>query len=385
MGMNWPGVHDQAEDLQHAVPDPVVERMGEMLGRPEVNRHSDGIPGAEHDPAARRAGAADMRSSMSVCVSCVTDQDLGLVRFIEEHALKPGHLIEFEARHSIADHVRVKGKDDRRITIGMPAASKLLAPIALAFFVLFLSAVGALAQTTDDKFKIADNSFLVEEAFNQEAKIFQNIFTFIRSRSGEWNSTFTQEWPLGGMTHQFSFTIPVASLEGRRGLGDTLINYRYQLWTETDRRPAFAPRLSVVLPTESTTKFLGSGTTGLQVNLPFSKQASDVYFHLNGGFTWMPDSNGASEAFEPVIAGSAIWRAAPMFHPMLEVVGIHSKSAKVGTGREHEITVSPGARWGWNFGDKQLIVGAAVPIAFASGDSSRAFFVYASYELPFSR
>ena len=40
-----------------------------------------------------------------------------------------------------------------------------------------------------------DNSFLVEEAFNQEAGVFQNIFGAAR-RNGHWGATFTQEWPV---------------------------------------------------------------------------------------------------------------------------------------------------------------------------------------------
>jgi DtxR family Mn-dependent transcriptional regulator len=386
MGMSWAEVHEEAEHLEHAVSDRLVERMDEMLGRPEVDPHGDPIPGPEGTIHLR-----DLQTLLScpintpVRVSRVTDQDPGFLRFIEDHALKPGQLIEVEARDPIADNVRVKGKDDRRITIGMRAASKVLVQVAAAILWVVIACGPALAQNqTPDKFEIVDNSFLVEEAFNQEAGIFQNIFTFMRSRGGDWNSTFTQEWPLGGMTHQLSFTIPIASLDGGRGLSDALINYRYQLWEETSSRPAFSPRLSVILPTGSTGKRLGTGTTGLQVNLPFSKQARDVYFHWNAGFTWTPATNLARTSFAPALAGSTIWRAAPMFNPMLEFVAFFPED-DVGRGHDRQLTLSPGARWGWNFGDKQLIFGAALPITFASGDATHAILAYASYELPFSK
>jgi hypothetical protein len=45
------------------------------------------------------------------------------------------------------------------------------------------------------KFEITDNSFLVEEAFNQDRGIFQNIFSWARDDSGNWNASFTQECP----------------------------------------------------------------------------------------------------------------------------------------------------------------------------------------------
>ena len=79
------------------------------------------------------------------------------------------------------------------------------------------------------KFEITDNSFLVEEAFNQERGIFQNIATWTRGDEGHWDASFTQEWPAPGMTHQLSYSVPFAGVGGHRGLGDVMINYRYQL------------------------------------------------------------------------------------------------------------------------------------------------------------
>ena len=47
MGMSWADVHDDAEHLEHAVSDRLIERIDEMLGRPEVDPHGDPIPGPE--------------------------------------------------------------------------------------------------------------------------------------------------------------------------------------------------------------------------------------------------------------------------------------------------------------------------------------------------
>ena len=48
------------------------------------------------------------------------------LRFIENHHLKPGESIEVEDRDAASDSVRVRGRDDQRVTIGTRAASKLL-------------------------------------------------------------------------------------------------------------------------------------------------------------------------------------------------------------------------------------------------------------------
>ena len=61
MGMRWDEVHDDAEHLEHAVSDRLIERMDEMLGHPETDPHGDPIPGPEgHDPRAPTRDAAQL-------------------------------------------------------------------------------------------------------------------------------------------------------------------------------------------------------------------------------------------------------------------------------------------------------------------------------------
>ena len=58
---------------------------------------------------------------------------------------------------------------------------------------------------------IQDNSFLLEEAYNQEAGVVQHISSFTRFwDSKSWAYTFTQEWPIPSLPrHQLSFTATV--------------------------------------------------------------------------------------------------------------------------------------------------------------------------------
>ena len=44
MGMDWSAVHQEAEVLEHAVSDRLIDRMDEMLGSPSVDPHGDPIP-----------------------------------------------------------------------------------------------------------------------------------------------------------------------------------------------------------------------------------------------------------------------------------------------------------------------------------------------------
>ncbi len=47
LGMNWSEVHDEAERLEHAVSERLIDRIDDMLGRPSVDPHGDPIPGPE--------------------------------------------------------------------------------------------------------------------------------------------------------------------------------------------------------------------------------------------------------------------------------------------------------------------------------------------------
>jgi DtxR family Mn-dependent transcriptional regulator len=386
MGFNWDEVHDDAEQLEHVVSDRLIERMDDMLGHPEVDPHGDPIPDPQGTIKPQNAQSLmTCPLNTRVTVTRVVDQDRLFLRFIESHHLKPGESIEVEARDAAADSVRVRGKNEQRITIGTRAASKLLVQIGGAMVLLAATALPVAAQARP--FEIADNSFLVEEAFNQEAGVFQNIFSLRVLGEEQWEASFTQEWPMFGQTHQLSYTVPYADLPGASGFGDVLLNYRWQATMEREGMPAISPRLSLILPSGSAGDGLGNGGPGWQVNLPVSKQVGDVYIHANAGFTHMPAAEIGDveyDLFTPHVALSGIWRLRPMFHLMLE--GVVEWEAAVEDSRRRRdgvATLAPGFRTGWNAGDAQTIVGFAVPVAFSRGEADFGVFGYFSYELPF--
>ena len=386
MGYSWDEVHDEAEQLEHVVSERLIGRMDEMLGRPEVDPHGDPIPDPEGVVKPQEAQTLlTCPLHTRVTVTRVIDQDKVFLRFIENHNLKPGELIEVENRDAASDSVSVRGKGDHRITIGTRAASKLLVQVARAMFLVLALALPAAAQPTP--FEILDNSFLVEEAFNQEPGIFQNIFNVRVAEEGGWETTFTQEWPVFSQTHQFSFTLPFASADGASGVGDLLINYRWQALMETATRPAFSPRVSLILATGSESDGFGNGGAGWQVNLPVSKQFGNTYLHWNAGFTHLPSATGPvreHNLLTPHAAVSGIWRVRPMLNLMLESVVEWEESIDGATERRDTIfTLSPGFRTGWNAGDAQTIFGLAMPVAFGGDATDVGVFAYFSYELPF--
>ena len=130
LGMRWDEVHEDAEQLEHVVSERLIERIDELLGHPEVDPHGDPIPSREGEIVTRHHETLlTCPLNTLVTVTRVTDQDAAFLRFIESHDLKPGQAIEVEARDEVSDSVRLKGKDDQRITIGTRAASKLLVAV----------------------------------------------------------------------------------------------------------------------------------------------------------------------------------------------------------------------------------------------------------------
>ena len=248
---------------------------------------------------------------------------------------------------------------------------------------------------------IQDNSFLIEEAYNQEQGVVQHISN-LREDAGDWFFAFTQEWPIFSQDHQFSYTIPYSWIGSgtaaeqtitdlivdfdaggatEQGFGDIMLNYRWQALYEKQYQPAFAPRLSLILPTGDRDKDLGNESFGYQINLPVSKIVSDrVTMHGNAGLTSYVDvENQQPTSFN--LGGSVIYAVTRDFNLMLETLGEWNQSVEEGEiVEEFTYTISPGFRYALNFPDAQLVLGLAAPCSFSEGAQEYGAFLYLSYE-----
>jgi hypothetical protein len=244
--------------------------------------------------------------------------------------------------------------------------------------------------------QIQDNSFLIEEAYNQTPGVVQTIQTFSRIYgSGDWAYTLTQEWPVPKETHQLSVTIPVQGVTsdaGRaQGLGDVALNYRYQLVGNGDAKVAVSPRLTLVLPSGDRKRSLGAGGLGIQASLPVSVVLSDHFVtHWNAGATFTPaatDVSGETAGLTTWNAGqSVVWLAHPSFNLLLETVvnSVQAFADGGGTERHTDVLISPGARYAFNLPDDlQIVVGLAAPIGIGANRGQRSLLLYFSVELPF--
>lgn len=267
----------------------------------------------------------------------------------------------------------------------------------------FLTAVGRAAEVPPPKPPIEgieDNSFLVEEAYNQDPGVVQHIFNAVYSRDPNrrgWTFNFTQEWPLYGLEHQISYSIPSYLLreEGERvhGVGDILINYRYQALEEGERVPAFAPRFSLILPTGNRRNGTGNGVVGYQWMLPFSKKFPPRFAaHADLGLTYLPgvrgplDSGGLSSKHSLVsynLAASGIFAMTSRIHAMLEWVGTFEENLN-GRGRPRRdfvSMISPGVRTAVvDEEELQIVTGVGLPIGVTKPADNFGVFLYFSIE-----
>src|SRR6267378_1260129 len=83
LGLDWSEVHPEAEELEHAISDKVLERIDTLLGHPSVDPHGDPIPSAQGQVATgRHTSLADSPTGRPLRVARVIDQDPGFLQFV---------------------------------------------------------------------------------------------------------------------------------------------------------------------------------------------------------------------------------------------------------------------------------------------------------------
>ena len=238
---------------------------------------------------------------------------------------------------------------------------------------------------------IADNSFLVEEAYNQEAGVVQHVGTFRRAPDAAWTFSFTQEWPAPSQRHQLSYTLPLLSArDAGTGIGDVALNYRYQLLGRDEEAVWFAPRLSALVPTGQSRSGRGAGGPGLQVNLPLSVAllpALVTHWNLGTTIAKARSSTGATGTTRSInAAASAILLATPTLNLMLESVWEQTESLLENGSvvRERRTLLVPGVRGALNLtSGMQIVPGIGLPIGVGATRGDPELFLYLSVEHAF--
>jgi DtxR family Mn-dependent transcriptional regulator len=131
--LDWTVVHDEADTLEHAISDRVLERIDALLGHPTTDPHGDPIPTAKghlHEP--RRINLAECPIDLPQHVARVLDQDPEFLQFVERNGLMPGSIVTVVKREPAAEAVRIRVGRREEVSLGMAAAAKILVESAAA-------------------------------------------------------------------------------------------------------------------------------------------------------------------------------------------------------------------------------------------------------------
>ena len=108
LGYEWDRVHDEAERLEHAARDELIERLAKLLGDPARDPHGAAIPSAEGEiDLAAHPVLADLPVGQPMRVLEVTTGDADHLRYLGSLDLYPGALVEVTDRAPFAGPVSV--------------------------------------------------------------------------------------------------------------------------------------------------------------------------------------------------------------------------------------------------------------------------------------
>ena len=125
LSLTWDEVHEEAEHMEHAVSDRLVDRIDVYLGYPQVDPHGDPIPRADGSldtPASRTL--AECHAGYQFRLARVVDQSPEFLRFLTESGLTLGTLGSVLANRVEAGIVTVL-VDGQQTSLGREAAEKI--------------------------------------------------------------------------------------------------------------------------------------------------------------------------------------------------------------------------------------------------------------------
>lgn len=128
LNLTWDQVHDESENMEHAVSDELIERIDEFLGRPETDPHGDPIPSADGQMRGENSDIvplAQLPAGTPFRIARVTNQSSEFLRFLAESGLTPqaaGRVLRRNGEAGLMTLETAHGD----ISLGLPAAEQVL-------------------------------------------------------------------------------------------------------------------------------------------------------------------------------------------------------------------------------------------------------------------
>jgi DtxR family Mn-dependent transcriptional regulator len=126
LGYSWDTVHAEAERLEHAVSDTLVERMAAALGHPSFDPHGDPIPTSDGSIAELDCiPLSDIPVGRTVELRRVDESEPERLRYIASLGLRPGAVVMVTDRQPFGGPLTVESNGERLI-IGRELGQVLL-------------------------------------------------------------------------------------------------------------------------------------------------------------------------------------------------------------------------------------------------------------------
>lgn len=231
--------------------------------------------------------------------------------------------------------------------------------------------------------RVEDNSFLLEEAYNQnpgEIQLIQRYQTFQHERP-EYGVEI--EAPITDNTHQFSLAI------GRQeNLSDLEVGYRFQAINVEGKM--LTEGLRIILPTGSLRNESDHGVVGYEwlqsATVVFNEKISN---HWNLGVRVYPNAESPSTSDDRTLTNfiggtSLVYYYQEDLNFLLE--GLFESEEMIDDRGEIEsevrFTLNPGVRFAWNIDwqKSQIVPGIAFPVVFNDEKTNPGVFFYFSWE-----
>ncbi len=292
----------------------------------------------------------------------------------------------------------------------MAGRLRLLAAAMWVGTLLFDATAAAQEDPGSPEISLRDNSFLIEEAYNQEPGVVQHVFHLVpawengRQAERTLDFVFIQEWPIFSQRHQVAYSIPLRRIDGIPsdnahgenlwGMGDVSLSYRYQLLDGGNEAfpLAVAPEFTLFFPTGDAAQGLGSGKQGYGVMLPISYELEKWFFHFNAALAktegvtagLAPDAPFIGHAIDGYdLGGSMIYVLHPQFNLMLEALALWEEELQPNghEAREFQAILLPGFRWApYVEGNTMWVLGCGVPVGLSAAAPNIGIFFYMSFE-----
>lgn len=109
LGYTWDTVHDEAERLEHAVSDALVERMAAVLGNPTADPHGDPIPAADgsiEEP--ELIALSNVAPGRTIELCRVDEGQADRLRYIASIGLTPGAVVSVIERQPFEGPITIE-------------------------------------------------------------------------------------------------------------------------------------------------------------------------------------------------------------------------------------------------------------------------------------